>query len=179
MSRDVAVKRYAEAAFAIARERGTVEAWSAALELMAAAFSDPQMAAAMESARIAGADKVRLVERTLEGIDPLALNLARLLAARGRSAIAPRIGEAFQALVDEAEGVAHAQVSTAVPLSEGEREAVAGRLREITGKQVVLETEVDESIIGGLVARIGDRLIDGSTRSQLRALKRQLQEARA
>ena len=179
MIRDVAAKRYAEAAYEIARERGTLEEWSAALSLMALVFADPQMTAMMDSARIAAVEKVRLVERTLEGIDPLALNLARLLVTNGRTALAPQVAEAFQELVDEARGVAHALVTSAVPLSPSEQEAVASKLGEITGKRVDITTKVDESIIGGLVARIGDRLIDGSIRSKLQALKRQLQEARA
>ena len=179
MIRQLAAKRYAEAAYQLARERGTVEPWSAALELMAAAFRDPQMAAAMDNARILTAAKLRLVEGTLEGIDPLALNLARLLVARGRTALAPQIAEAFQERVDEERGVAHALVMTAVPLSDGEKVAIADRLKEVTGKRIVLETQVDENIVGGLVARIGDRLIDGSTKSRLLALKKQLQGARA
>jgi len=176
--RDVAAKRYAEAAYEIAGERGTVEAWTSALGSMAIAFADPQMMAIMDSARVSTAEKVRLVERTLEGIDPLALNLARLLVANGRTGLAPQVSEAFQELVDEGQGVAHAVVTSAVPLSPSEREAVARKLGEISGKRVDITIEVDESIIGGLMARIGDLLIDGSTRSRLEALRRQLQAAR-
>lgn len=179
MIRQVAAKRYAEAAYQLARERGTVEDWSAALELMASAFADPEMAAVMDSPRLPSAAKLALIERTLAGIDPLALNLARLLVTKGRTYLVPQIAEAFQERMDKERGIAHAQVVTAVPLSEAEKAAIAARLKEITGKQVVLETEVDEEIVGGLVARIGDRLIDGSTKSRLLALKRQLQEARA
>jgi len=176
--RQVAAKRYAEAAYQLARERGTVEAWSAALELMAAAFRDPQMAAVMDDARISTATKLGLMERVLEGIDPLALNLARLLVARGRTALIPQIGEAFQERLDEEGGLAHALVTTAIPLSDDEKTAIAEKLKEITGKEIVLEAQVDENIVGGLVARVGDRLIDGSTRGKLLALKRQLAEAR-
>jgi len=67
----------------------------------------------------------------------------------------------------------------AVPLSPEETRAVAEKLGEMTGKQVVVSTEVDEGILGGLVVRIGDRLIDGSTRSRLEALRRRLAGARA
>jgi len=178
MIRQLAAKRYAEAAYQLARERGTVEAWSTALDLMVAAFADPQMAAAMDSARLPAAAKLGLVERALEGIDPFALNLASLLVAKGRTALIPQIAEAFQERVDEELGVAHALAMTVVPLSDAEKEAISAKLEEITGKRIVLETQVDESIVGGLVVRIGDRLIDGSTKSQLLALKKQLQEAR-
>ena len=179
MIREIAARRYAEAAYEIAREAGTEQGWSEGLALVAAAFSDPQMAAVMQEARISTADKVALAERTLASVDPLALNLARLLVNRGRTALAAQIAEAFQELADARRGIAHAQVTTAVPLSEGEAKAVAEKLGEITGKEVVVEMRVDEEVIGGLVARIGDKLIDGSTRSRLAALKRRLQEARA
>lgn len=179
MIREIAARRYAEAAFQIAGEKGTEQAWSEDLALMAAAFSDAGMAAVMQEARISTADKIGLVERVLAGADPLVLNLARLLVHRGRTALAPQIAEAFQELLDVERGIAHAQVTTAVPLSGAESKAVAEKLGEITGRQIVVETQVDEGIIGGLVARISDKLIDGSTRSKLLALKRQLQEARA
>jgi F-type H+-transporting ATPase subunit delta len=65
-------------------------------------------------------------------------------------------------------------VVTAVPLDEQGRQELAGRLSQITGKQVLIEAHEDPQILGGLVARIGDRLIDGSTRSKLSALRREL-----
>ena len=179
MIREIAARRYGEAAFQIARDGGTEERWSEGLSLMAAVFSDSEIAALMQEARISSADKMGLAEKALAGVDPLVLNLARLLVHRGRTALASQIAEAFQELADAERGIAHALVTTAVPLSDDETRAVAEKLSEISGKQMVVETQVDERIIGGLVARIGDKLIDGSTRSQLMALKRRLREARA
>ncbi len=179
MIREIAARRYGEAAFQIARDGGTEERWSEGLSLMAAVFSDSEIVALMQEARISTADKMGLAEKALAGVDPLVLNLARLLVHRGRTALAPQIAEAFQELVDAERGIAHALVTTAVPLSDDETKAVAEKLSEINDRQVVVETQVDERIIGGLVARIGDKLIDGSTRSRLLALKRRLREARA
>ena len=175
MIREVAAKRYAEGACLLAREKGNEEAWSAGLGAMASLFSDPQAQAALESPRLPMADKLRLVEEALAGVEPMVLNLARLLLRRGRTSLGTQIAEAFQELLDEAKGISHAVVTTAVPLSEEDVNAVARRLGEISGRQVVVETHVDESILGGLTARIGDRLIDGSTRSKLLALKRQME----
>ncbi len=179
MIREIAARRYGEAAFQIARDGDSEERWSEGLSLMAVAFSDPDMTAVMQEARISTVDKIGLAEKTLEGVDPLVLNLARLLVHRGRTALASQIDEAFQELADAERGIAHAMVTTAVPLSDSETTAVSEKLSEISGKKVVVEAQVDEAIIGGLVARIGDMQIDGSTRSQLLALKRRLQEARA
>jgi F-type H+-transporting ATPase subunit delta len=177
--RDIAARRYGEAAFQIASEAGSEQRWSDGLALTAAIFSDPQVDALMQEARVSTADKLKLAENALKDVDPLVLNLARLLVHRGRTSLASQIAEAFQELADAERGIAHAVVTTAVPLSEDEKTAVAARLGEITGREVAVETEVDEGIIGGLVARIGDKLIDGSTRSQLASLRQRLREARA
>ena len=178
MIRDVAAKRYAEAAYLLAREDGKEEAWSAGLSTMGALFGDEQAKTLLESKQTPPSRRTQLVEQALAGVDPLVLNLARLLLRRNRTSLGPHIAEAFQQLIDESKGISHATVTSAVRLSGEDRAAVERRLIEITGGPVVLETEVDEGIIGGLVVRIGDRLIDGSTKSRLLALKRRLAGAR-
>jgi F-type H+-transporting ATPase subunit delta len=172
--RDVAAKRYAEAAYLIARQDGKEEAWSSGLAGVAALFGDDRARAVFENARVPSNQKLALVERALAGVDPLVLNLARLLVRRRRTSLGPQIAQAFQELIDAAKGISHATVTSAVPLAAEDRAAVQRRLTEITGGPVSIETEVDEGIIGGLVVRIGDRLIDGSTKSRLLALKRRL-----
>jgi F-type H+-transporting ATPase subunit delta len=172
--RDIAARRYAEAAYLLAKQEAKEEAWSTGLAAMAALFGDERARAVFESARVSPAQKLALVERTLSGVDPLVLNLARLLVRRRRTSLGPQIAQAFQELVDQAKGVSHAMVTSAVPLSSSDRTEVERKLIEIAGGPVVVETNVDENIIGGLVVRIGDRLIDGSTRSRLLALKRRL-----
>jgi F-type H+-transporting ATPase subunit delta len=177
MIRDVAAKRYAEAAYLLARERGNDDAWSSGLAAIAVLFGDERAQPLFESTLVPPSQKLALVERALAGVDPLVLNLARLLVRRRRTSLGPQVAEAFQELVDRDKGISHATVSSAVPLSPDDRRAVEQKLREITGGQVILATEVDESILGGLVVRIGDRLIDGSTRSRLVALKQRLEGA--
>ena len=127
---------------------------------------------------MAAEEKQKLVEDALAGADPLVLSLAHLLLRRGRTALGPQIAEAYEEMLDEAKGIAHALVTSAIPLSEEDVTTVIRRLSEITGQEVAVETEVDENILGGLVVRIGDRLIDGSTKSRLEALKHQLSGAR-
>jgi len=176
--REVAAKRYAEAILQIAGEAKRLVAWAADLQTIAAVLSHPQVAAMLESARMPTTRKTELVESLLRELDPLALNLARLLVRRGRVALAPQIAEAYQEMIDDERGVVHASVVTAVPLSDEEKQAVGRKLEEISGKQVAVTTETDPDIVGGLVARLGDRLIDGSTRTRLRDLKRRLEGTR-
>ena len=179
MIRDIAARRYGEAAFQIATDQGAEDAWSDGLAAMAAVFSDPDADALLRAARVSYEDKAAFVTKTLEGVDPLLLNLALLLVHRDRTSLGPQVREAFQELLDARRGIAHAVVTTAVPISDSESRAVADKLSEISGARVVVQTQVDDAIIGGLVARIGDKLIDGSTRSRLESLKRRLEEARA
>jgi len=174
MIRDTAAKRYARAAFEVALDRGTLDRWSDDLKLIAAVAGDAKALAFLANTKVPLAQRYRLLEATLEGIDPQAMNLARLLVAKGRAGLAPQIAEAYLGMVDEHRGIAHATVVTAVPLSDSEREAVEKRLGEVSGKQIIAHLEVDPDIVGGLVARIGDKVIDGSTHGKLLALRRSL-----
>lgn len=177
-SRIASANRYAEAVFEIASKSGTADAWSRDLATIAEFVGDPEVAGLLASGRVPRDEKLRLLSAGLQsGVSPLAWNLVRLLEQRGKTDLAPEILRGFRERYDAQRGVAHAIVTTAVPLSDGEKSAIAARLSTITGKQVDISTVVDESIIGGLVARIGDELIDGSTRSRLIALKRRLEGA--
>jgi F-type H+-transporting ATPase subunit delta len=169
-------RRYAEAVFEIASETGSFEAWANDLRTIAEFVEEPEVAGLLKSGKVPRSEKLRLLQAALENrVGPLAWNLVQLLEQRGKADLAPEIQRLFQERVDEARGVAHAVVTTAVPLAEDERQMVVSRLSALTGKQVDVRPVVDENIIGGIVARIGDELIDGSTRSRLVALKRRLE----
>ncbi len=81
-------------------------------------------------------------------------------------------------MADAYQGVEHAEVTTAIPLDEEDRQRLSERLAELTGTRIVLSTRVDPNVIGGFVVRIGDRLIDGSTKSKLDSLRKSLVEVR-
>lgn len=174
MIRDPVAKRYARAAFEIARDRGTLDEWAADLGLLGAVMADPQASAFLSDTRVNLSERHRFLEKPLEGVDPLVLNLAKLLVAKGRAAIGPQVVEAYHNLVNEHRGVSHAEVITAVPLSDDEKRAVEEKLSELTGTKIIARLEVQPEIVGGLMARVGDRLIDGSTRGRLLALRRSL-----
>ncbi len=177
MRTEAAAKRYAQAAFTVALEQGELERWTADLESLAALMTQPDAAAVLESDRVADAEKEKVLTAALADVGPRALNLARLLVAKRRTALAVQIGQEFQTLLDEHRGVARATVTTALPLTDDQVKGVAAKLSRITGKQVSVEPRVDEAIMGGLIARVGDTLIDGSTRSRLIALKKVLEGA--
>jgi F-type H+-transporting ATPase subunit delta len=174
-----AARRYAEAAYQIARERGTEDAWRDGLGALSALYSDPAAQAFFSNSGVPPEQKQQLVEKALAGVDQHVRNLALLLLRRRRTLLGPQIAVAYDEILDKAKGVSHAYVTSAVALTDEEKRDVESKLREVTGGEIILNTDVDESIIGGLVVRIGDRLIDGSTRGRLIALKERLAEARA
>lgn len=171
------VKRHAQAVFSIALERDELDGWLSDLRRIAQAMAEPQLIAMLETPRLRLSDKTRLLDEVLGGISPLAMNLAYLLVARGRLGIAGKIASEYQRLVNEHRGIQHVEVTTAIPLDDEDRKRLKDRLEAVTDREIVLSAEVDPEIIGGIVARLGDRLIDGSTRSKLKALRRSLIEA--
>lgn len=173
-----AARRYADAAYLIASAESKEDAWQDGLQSIAALFGDPGAERFFASSVPAEA-KQELVEKSLAGLDKDVLNLARLLLHRGRTALGPQIAQAYQEILDRARAISHATVTSAVPLNEDELAAVQRKLEELTGGTVIVQSEVDEGILGGLIVRIGDRLIDGSTRSRLVALKQRLAGARS
>ncbi|MXW26468.1 MAG: ATP synthase F1 subunit delta [Dehalococcoidia bacterium] len=171
-----AAKRYAQAAFAIARDGDAIAQWRADLDDVAAVLADSDAAAWFAAPRIPVADRQAAAERALE-VGPLALNLARLLIAKGRTLEAREIADAFSRLADEHEGLAQAEITTAIPLGDDQVAAMEQRLGEALGKQITATAAVDSDIIGGVVLRIDDHLIDGSVRTRLRRLRRELSGA--
>jgi F-type H+-transporting ATPase subunit delta len=174
-----AAKRYAQAIFALARETTTVREWQRDLATLSQLVTDPEGQAFFGSPTIDRHQKWQAAERLLTGrVQPAALNLARLLIDRDRFAEVERVETAFTDFVHDLEGTAVAEVTTAVPLDEAATADLRRRLGALVNKQVEMRTRVDPSIIGGVIARVGDYLIDGSVTGQLRRLRARLVEAR-
>jgi F-type H+-transporting ATPase subunit delta len=158
----------------IALEKRELEAWRARLQALARVTREPETQAILENPRVPLSLKKQLLVEKLEGQNQMVLNLAFLLATRGKTALAPEIADAYEDLLNQHYGLQPAEVTTAVPLDDAEKEKLVKYLSDVTGKKVLVTTRVDPSIIGGLVARAGDQLIDGSIRSRLAELKRSL-----
>jgi len=172
-----AAKRYAQAVFSLAKERGTLDRWLDDLAALNDLMSDPRAAEAMASPAVPEAEKLALVDRVLAGAQPEARNLAHLLVHRRRIAIVPELAQIFAEAVLQERGIVIAEVTTAEPLGPQEQEMVRSQLSKVVGKSVQLRLNTDPSIIGGIIARVGDRLIDGSVINQLRRLRARLAAA--
>ncbi len=101
-------------------------------------------------------------------------NFIKLLVQRGRLSSLPRIVEIFGEMYNREKGIVIADVTTAVPLDDAHQKEVADKLAKITGKTVQLRLHTDPSILGGIITRIGDELIDASVASRLAQLAERL-----
>jgi len=174
MARKVYARRYSRAVFEIALEREELDRWQSDLRKIASLGEDAIFIAFLESPKFHFDDKARLLSERLGDINPLALNLVYLLVERGRLSMVGDIADDYQRLLDSYRGIEQAEITTAIPLDDEDKLGLEEHLGAIVGKRVVLKPKVDSSLIGGIVARIGGKLLDGSTRSKLEALKREL-----
>ncbi len=169
------VRRYAQAAFAIAVERDTLDAWTGDLETAQGVFNEPDVKAFMAAPSVPESVKLDGIATLLSDVDPLVRNLVSLLTTNGDVERLSDVCSTFRELTDEHLGIGRAQITTAVPLDDARRERIVTSLQALTGHQRIEVSEhVDPEIIGGVVARVGDRLFDGSTRSRLRSMQESL-----
>jgi F-type H+-transporting ATPase subunit delta len=164
-------RRYSQAVFEIARERNELDRWQSDLGKIASVGEDATFVALLENPKVRFEDKAKLLSEQLSDINPLALNLVYLLVTRGRLSMVGDIADEYQRLLDSYHGIERAEVTTAITLDDKEKQQLEERLGAVVGKKVVLEPKVDSSLIGGIVARVGGKLLDGSTYSKLGALK--------
>ncbi len=177
MAGEIAARRHAQAVFEIAVEKSTMDAWRADLDLMAGVFGDAELAAVLESPKIRFEDKAEVVSKNLSGVSTMAINLAKLLIQRNRVRLMPQIAREYAILMDRQRGVEHAEVTTADKIDFSTELKIKDELAKIMGSKVELTTTIDPEIIGGFVARVGDKVIDGSVRNKLQNLKQNITQA--
>ncbi len=173
-TRDSAPRRYAEAAFEIATRDGSIETWRKDLDLAATTLGDGDLMAVLANPALPLDERLTVARRVFEGLSRPAGNLIQLLVRRRRIEQLPRVAAEFGRLDDRRQGIVHATATSASPLTDPETRAITARLEQMTGGRIALQTDVDESLLGGLVVRVGDRLIDGSVRGRLERLRNQL-----
>lgn len=167
-------RRYAEAAFQVARDDGDIDAWISGLQGANEVLQRPVVRAYFDDPNAAREEKVDALPRMFPDLRPHVLNLLRILTVRHRTHLVPGILAEFERLVREERGVLEAWVTVARPLSDEEQTEITQRLSDATGKQVEIQSRVDPAIIGGLVVRVGDRLIDASISGRLQRLRQEL-----
>jgi len=177
MASGVYVRRYAQAVFRMAVEQQELNVWQSDLRKVASIIRDEAFFSFLENREVSFDEKSKALSERLGEIHPMAMKLVSMLVARGRLGMIEDISDDYQQMLDNYRGVEGAQVAevtTAIPLDEDDKLKLAQRITDMVGKPVVLRAKVDPGVVGGIVIRIGDKLIDGSIRSKLASLRREL-----
>lgn len=164
-------RRYAQAYFELARQEGRLPQWRADLVRSVETLSHAEVAAALANPRLTLTDRTRLALDVLDGIAEPARNLVRLLIERGRTRVLGELVETYDMLTDRDSGVIRAEVTTAIPVDDDLKTRIGRELGEKLGAAIQTEVHQDPTILGGLIIRIGDRVIDSSVRTRLAQLQ--------
>lgn len=168
-------KRYAQAVFELACSSEKLDEWAGDLASIQQVFEDPEVGYRLDNPKVHREDKLALINSVLKDkLSTQGYNLAVLLVERSRHRFAKAILNEYIRLLNDLRGEAIAEVTTAVPIGDDEEASIRQNLEKITGKKIIIEKKIDPTIIGGLVARVGDTLIDGSIRDRLQALRKAL-----
>lgn len=170
-------RRYARAIFELASQKGDYDQWLKDLSDIRDFLTDTTIAAVIQNPEVPFEKKKVVVDAGLRNMDQIRRNFVYVLIERRRSETIEKIADEFQRLVNEHRGVAVADVVTAIPLDDDAAKFVAERLSALTGKRVTLRRSVDARIIGGVVAKIGDKLINGSVADRLERMRNKLAQA--
>jgi F-type H+-transporting ATPase subunit delta len=173
--RDSAARRYAEAAFQVASRDGTLAEWRSELDAAASVAGDERVIKILANPAIPVERRASVLAELLgDRASRPVQNLIQLLLRRGRIEALPRVAAEFRRLDDDRQGITKATATTAATLTPDEVKALTARLERATVRRIALDVEVDPSLLGGLVVRVGDRMIDGSVRGRLERLRNQL-----
>ena len=174
MKNTVIAKRYAKALFAVGKEGNAFADFTKTLNAMSELFVGmPEVADALTNPLYPVEAREKVMEHLLVSmqVSQVLGNFFKLLVQKKRANILPDIAAVFQAMVDADNNMCQGTVVSAMELTPELSAKVKATLEKITGKQVVLTAKVDPSIIGGIVAKVGDLVLDGSIKSQLAGLK--------
>ncbi len=171
-------RRYAQAVFELSQEHGGLDIWEEDLDKVNSVLVDEDFRDFLSAPQIPVGPKLDGVKTLLADVQPLVRNFVSLLVIHSHVNLFPDIYNNFRMLADESRGIVRGEIVTAYPLTKKQRTFVLKRLSRIVGAENLVTTErVDPSIISGLIARIGDHLIDGSTKTRFQDLRKNLKHA--
>ncbi len=175
MLKGAIARRYAEAIFDLALKQNTLERTLEDVKRIAQLFSQRKLAYLLTEPKISAKRKETAIRQGLASqVLPTSLNLALLVVQRELVEVMSNLAAELQQLVLDYKNQAYANITTATPMDAKQLSVITQALERQTGKQIIVQARVDPSILGGVVARVGDQIIDGSVRSRLAALQQQL-----
>ncbi|GCE04188.1 ATP synthase F1 subunit delta [Dictyobacter aurantiacus] len=175
MLKGAIARRYAGAMFDLARKQNTLDRTRDDVKEIAELFKQRKLAYLLREPKIPARRKENALRQALASqVLPTSLNLALLIVQRELVEVMPNIAIEFERLVLDYRNQAVAEVTTAAPIDDAQKDIVRKALEHKTGKHIIMHSRVDPSILGGVVARVGDEIIDGSARNRLHILQQQL-----
>ena len=167
-------RRYAQGVFQLADGERDIDGWRGQLEQLDALLQDDVLRAAFANPGVPTPRRLELAQTLGSDLRPETRNLLRLLVEHRRTAVMPDVRREFDRMADEAQGIVNATLTTAVALSDADQRRYEQELARRLGRKVRLEYRRDPGLIGGATIQVGDRLIDGSVRTQLDRLHQRL-----
>lgn len=181
MSQPIVARRYAQALYEEAERTHVTEQVDADVRLIREALGASRELVMLFESPVVPRERKQAVVRALfeSRVQPVTLRFVELLVEKRREALFAAAAEAYQALRDEQLGIVEVAVRTAMPLDADGEKAVVAKLESLTGKRVRLSVTVDESLMGGMVVRVGDTVYDGSVSGRLATLRERLKHGTA
>lgn len=172
------IKRYAAALFDLAVSEHKIDDYKLEAEFIRRLLQEePDFATLLQSQKVTLEEKISLVEKIFLGqVSESIVGLMILIVKKGRQEFISDIFEAFLEMVKKQKGILKATVTSAVALHPSELEQIKMQLEKSTKSQIELDTIVDESIIAGLLLRVGDKVVDASIKGKMQMLKKELYE---
>ncbi len=178
MIKEAVARRYSRALFGAAQARQLIDRVAEDLEGIERLLrEEPRLGGLLISPQVAAEEKRALLETLLRGrAHPLVLELLGLLLEKKRMTVVQQVIEGYRELVEEHRGIVRAQVTTAVPMPDALRERLLAALERRSGKKILIEPAVDPRVIGGVMVRMGDRIIDRSVQRAFKEMRENLLE---
>ncbi|HZO70741.1 MAG TPA: ATP synthase F1 subunit delta [Ktedonobacteraceae bacterium] len=175
MLKGAIARRYAGAIFSLAQKQNTIDRSLEDIKEIATLFANRKLAYLLREPKIPAKRKETALREALTSkVLPTSLNLALLVIQRELVEVMPNIATELEKLVLDYRNEAVAEVTTAAPMDDAQLNLVKKALEQRIGKTIIMQTRIDPTILGGVVARVGDQVIDGSVRYRLSALQQQL-----
>jgi F-type H+-transporting ATPase subunit delta len=179
LSTNAIAKRYAKALVQIGSEAGSVDGFNGELARFSTLLTENRELATTLGNPAYGIESKSRILKELNAklqLSPMVANLLMLLLERSRLSLVPEIAERYSAFADDLSGVIRPTLTSGLPLEPAQVEEIRSALAKSTGKKVELKVEVDPTLIGGVVTKIGDKVFDGSVRTQLARIQDTLQK---
>ena len=180
MRQTILARRYAKALFSLGKEKDSLEDYNEALAAIAELYEEsPEVGESLTNPLYPLEARQKIMAKIAELVkaDKILATFLNLVVEKHRSGALPDIAHEMQVMVDKDQNISHGEVISAIELDSSLQEKIQATLEKITGNKVMLEAKVDPSIIGGIIAKVGDLVFDGSIKTQLNGLKESIKRS--